>query len=221
MNYKRDKIFELIKEFKQTCEENKIWFAADKTTVLGMVRHGGFIPWSDTFEVMMTPAGYRKLQRLFPTNVVDSSFNPKYKRLKSLWVKDSSDLVSEQPFIEIGIVVPTTIKKINKYRSVSHTVFNMMTLKRDNIKHAINDLFDDKNEGFYQITTRRDDMMKNWIHNLSFQTVTMKLNTIEIPVPIEYKILLKNWFGDDYMEAKMPSRYYIHPSPTKSEKVVL
>lgn len=221
MNYNRKEIFNLIEDFMNTCQSNNIWFAADKSTILGMVRHGGFIPWNDMFEVMMTPESYRKLQRLFPKNIVDSSYNPKFKSLKPLWVKDSSDIDSEQPFIEIGIVVPATIKSINKFRSVSRHAFNVMTLKKDNIKHAINDLYEEKNEGFYQITSRRDDMLTNWIHNFSFQTKTIKLNHLDVPVPVEYEALLTHWYGDDYMQAKLPTSYVTHTSPTKKVTVKL
>ena len=221
MNYNRKQTFNLIEEFMNTCQSNGIWFAADKTSLLGVIRHGGFIPWNDVFKVMMTPESYRKLQRLFPGNVVDSSYNTSYKSLKPLWVKDASDIISDQPFIEIGIVVPATIKSINKFRSVSRSVFNKLTLKKDNVKHAINDLYEQKNEGFYQITTRRDDMLINWIHNLSFETKILKLNHLDVPVPIEYEALLKHWYGENFMQAKLPASYMTHPSPLKEIKVKL
>ncbi len=221
MKNNRTEMIDFIKEFADICKKNDIWFAADKSTLLGMVRHGGFIPWSDKFKVMMTPASYQKLLRMNPKRIVDSSFSSSYKKLESIWVNDSSELETSQPFIVISVVVPSTIKSIKKYRSLSRMAWNKATFRNDNIKHAINDLNVDKNEGFYKITTRRDALIENWIHNLSFETVDLKFNSLMIPAPKEYKDLLVTWYGENYMETEIPMTYIESETPLKDKKVNL
>ncbi len=219
MKNTRTQKIEFIKEFMNICKKENIWVAADKSTILGMVRHGGFIPWSDKFKVMMTPESYRKLHRLNPKRLVDSSFDSSYRKLKNIWVTDNTELKEDQPFIEISMIVPSTIKSINKYRSLSRITWGKMTFKRDNVKHAINDLYVEKNEGYYRISNRRDSLMENWIHNLSFKTVDLQFHSLMIPVPKEYKTLLVLWYGEDYMTAKIPTSYMVSVNPLEEEKV--
>lgn len=58
--------FELLKQFAHQCDQNGLRYYLAAGTLLGAVRHKGFIPWDDDIDVVMPREDYERYFELFP-----------------------------------------------------------------------------------------------------------------------------------------------------------
>ncbi|MCR4792598.1 MAG: LicD family protein [Lachnospiraceae bacterium] len=70
----------ILKEFKRFCNEHNLRYYLAAGSLLGAVRHKGFIPWDDDIDIFMPYEDYRKLVEIYPDN-------DRYQLLD--WTKDS------------------------------------------------------------------------------------------------------------------------------------
>lgn len=61
----QDVQLQILKEFKQVADRHGLTWFMTYGTLLGAVRHGGFIPWDDDIDVMMPYEDYVKLEKEF------------------------------------------------------------------------------------------------------------------------------------------------------------
>ena len=54
-------LLNLMSVFDKLCQENEIVYCADSGTLLGAIRHNGFIPWDDDLDVVVDRKNYDKL----------------------------------------------------------------------------------------------------------------------------------------------------------------
>ena len=64
MNSLQKNLFELLCEFDDICKRNNISYYLSGGTLLGALRHEGFIPWDDDIDINMTYCEYKKLEKV-------------------------------------------------------------------------------------------------------------------------------------------------------------
>lgn len=64
LNSLQTKLLEMLKWFDEYCTEHSIRYYAAGGTLLGAVRHGGFIPWDDDIDLILPRPDYERLLSL-------------------------------------------------------------------------------------------------------------------------------------------------------------
>lgn len=85
---------EIAKEIKRVCDENNIKYFLDSGTLLGVVRHKGFIPWDDDMDIGMLREEYEKFIKIAPeklgkeyflqTWISDNNYPHAYSKVRKL-----------------------------------------------------------------------------------------------------------------------------------------
>lgn len=58
---------DILQAFHDFCQENGIMYSLGGGTLLGAIRHNGYIPWDDDIDVYMRRDDYREFVKKFPT----------------------------------------------------------------------------------------------------------------------------------------------------------
>lgn len=101
---------ELVQEVHDICEENNIRYTLAYGTLLGAVRHNGFIPWDDDIDLIMPRPDYKVFLDYCQKNDVPFGYaanevNPKYhKAYAKIWDKNTItiDQFDDNKDIEMG-----------------------------------------------------------------------------------------------------------------------
>lgn len=60
--------YAMLQEIHKTCTENGLTYYLAYGTLIGAVRHQGFIPWDDDVDIMMPVADYEKLRSIYKSD---------------------------------------------------------------------------------------------------------------------------------------------------------
>lgn len=148
---------DLALELKNICEQNNLKYFISGGTVLGSVRHSGFIPWDDDIDFAMPRSDYEKLKTIIKNNkssrywLVTYENNQEYNEPNMKFVDKDTLLLDETTLIPQKVNVwvdifpldglPSNEKKRQRY--FKKLLFLRMIYQFSNIKH-INTLREDR-----------------------------------------------------------------------------
>jgi lipopolysaccharide cholinephosphotransferase len=125
-------MLEMLVEFDVICKKHNLQYWLDSGTLLGAVRHQGFIPWDDDIDLSMPVEDYRRFKEIaedelsenifFQTAKTDKGFKFDYMKLRSNKIK----------IVEFH----EKDKKVGYHQGVFVDIFPMLTLPNTKFHRA-------------------------------------------------------------------------------------
>ena len=139
---KKEVSLEALLRFHTFCIENDLSYYLAYGTLIGAVRHNGFIPWDDDVDVMMPRHDYERFLRIF---VNDSHFRAISSENDKMYMLPYAKVLNERTSRLIGNGIPDSI-------GIGIDIFPIDGIPED-IK-AAEKLFQKQNRLFLQIVNR-------------------------------------------------------------------
>ena len=76
----------ILKEIDRICQKHNIKYFADWGTLLGTVRHGGYVPWDDDMDICMLREDYIKFTKICMSELPEGYDFQSYKTKKDHWM---------------------------------------------------------------------------------------------------------------------------------------
>ena len=70
----QEKEVEILSEFDRLCKKHNIKYTLAGGTMLGAIRHKGFIPWDDDIDVYVLRNDFLKIRKIFPKELSSNFF---------------------------------------------------------------------------------------------------------------------------------------------------
>ncbi len=145
------RMLEILKEVDRVCKKHNIPYWLDSGTLIGAVRHQGFIPWDDDLDIQMLRPDFKRFIKIFPrecaqdfvlqTNKTDKNYMAPYAK-----VRDLNSCISENNnkldthytykglYIDVFLLEPSVEKLAVLGRKFQVVVYYFSVFKTDTYK---------------------------------------------------------------------------------------
>lgn len=186
----QNKIFELVIYFDNFCKKNNISYYLMGGSALGAVRHSGFIPWDDDFDIFITESEFNKLCKVISD--FDSKLYYFQKHNTKEWPMPFSKIrINNTTFIE-------TEENINVHQGIFIDLFVLKKASNNDFLRRIQYLCG-------RFLTSLGLSRRNYVTKNKSKIIILKLMRI-LPYNFTYNFIS---FIHEKLAGK-DSKYYIH-----------
>lgn len=102
---------QILEKIDKICQKHKIQYQAEFGTLLGTIRHGGFIPWDDDMDISMKREDYKKFLKVSEKELPEGYHIISYRNDNDYWdvmarVVNSTNISFDEKFLEENCYFP-------------------------------------------------------------------------------------------------------------------
>ena len=223
----QSKLLEMLSWFNDFCRKNDLSYYAVGGTLLGAVRHKGFIPWDDDIDIAMPRKDFERLEKLLGDKIIDKYTLETYKSSR----KDYC-----YPYNKLYDTTTTLIEnyRIPLKRGIFLDIFPLDgagNTEKESINWCkrINAEYHFYLSRMASINTKRDTykniailisrLIPNWmVDNVKFR---IKLNEKCRKIELENSTFAGNLLGNRGIKEVVPTRVIGRPTEYQFENIVI
>lgn len=230
-------MLDILIEFDQICKKNNLTYWLDAGTLLGAIRHKGFIPWDDDIDVAMPRDDYNKFLKIYKkglsshlflqTRESDPEFSKYYAKIRNtntLFIEKSEEeeniKYNQGIFIDI-FPVNYINTKINHIYPFLRLLGNLFTKNRFYIKYSNIDIYKYYIKIFNRLHGEKNNFIRKGPEIVSrlkniekkdiFPLKEVEFESLTFLAPYNYDKYLKEIYGDYMTLLPLEQREkYIH-----------
>lgn len=211
-----------LKIFDRICNKHNLSYWLDSGTLLGAVRHGGFIPWDDDIDVAMLRKDYNKAIDIFRCELPQDKYEINegrgfYNKVVRIIYKDSPFQIDIWPFDEYKGKITTKEEKDELCRKIikcnsdfwkkydkdkvfeGKIPFPRKELEEMTYKLIQKDAVEGKELTLFRGCETLFDAVPIFEYKSVFPLKKILFEDYEFNAPFDYDTYLTTWYGD-YMD---------------------